>query len=603
MTARPFSRLLIANRGEIAARVAREAAGMGLTPIVCASDLDAADWASTGFEIARVASYLDADAILAAALSRRADAVHPGYGFLSETAGFAQAVLDSGLVWIGPPPSAIAAMADKGEAKRIAKAADAPVIPGYDGEDQSDARLLSEAERIGWPVLIKAALGGGGRGQRRVEAPEDFAAALASARREALSGFGSDRMILERAIDGARHVEVQVFGDAHGTIVHLGERDCSVQRRNQKIVEEAPAPGLSPETRAAMGAAAVRLARVVGYVNAGTVEFLLDPSGAFFFLEMNTRIQVEHPVTEAVTGLNLIRMQIETAMGRPLPFAQGDVQLGGHAIEARLCAEDPADGYKPQAGAILAVDWPTDVRVDAAPMRAVSGAYDSMIAKIVAHGPTREAARERLAAALERTIVAGLATNRALLIDALRDPDFAAGGVDIGWLTRRGACAGDAFDGPLAGAAARAVAHARGRPWSSNAGRRTLVTLEARGAKRTFAVPADAPGGEVRVVLGEGLAHAFEDLDDQLYRDATFDPAEPKDEASGRVRSPMAGKLVALAAADGARVAKGDLLFVVEAMKMEHELRAPRDGVVRGLTIAAGTQVSIGQELCALTDD
>ena len=354
---RPFKSVLIANRGEIAARIIREAQALGLRTIAVCSDADReAEYVSMADAFVHIgppaaaASYLGVERILAAAGATGAEAIHPGYGFLSENPDFAEAVLAAGLVWIGPSPAAIRAMGDKGNAKEIARKAGVPVIPGYDGDDQSDARLLAEAHRIGWPVLIKAALGGGGRGQRKVTTAQAFSDALAAARREALSAFASDRMILERALEDVRHVEVQVFGDSHGHIIHLGERDCSVQRRNQKIIEEAPAPGVDTALRNRMGEAAVALARAVGYTNAGTVEYLLDQSGSFWFLEMNTRIQVEHPVTEEITGTNLIRWQFAIAAGAPLPLQQQQVAITGHAIEARLCAEDPGNGFSPQVG-------------------------------------------------------------------------------------------------------------------------------------------------------------------------------------------------------------------------------------------------------------
>jgi acetyl/propionyl-CoA carboxylase alpha subunit len=597
-----MKRLLIANRGEIALRIVREAMALGIAPIVCASEADARDWSLT--EVARIGSYLDAEAIIAAARAHKADAVHPGYGFLSENADFAQAVIDADLIWVGPPPSAIRAMADKGAAKRIARSADVPCIPGYDGEDQSDARLLAEAETIGWPVLIKAALGGGGRGQRVVTRTEAFAEALAGARREALSGFGSDAMILEKALTGARHVEVQIFGDAQGRIVHMGTRDCSVQRRNQKIIEEAPAPGLPPGTEAAMCAAAARLAKAVAYTNAGTVEFLLEPSGAFWFLEMNTRIQVEHPVTEAITGLNLIALQLRVAQGEALPFSQDDVRFDGHAIEARLCAEDPGDGYKPQTGTLWsfgsfwAAGRPDNVRIDEAPGRGVSGHYDSMIAKVIAHGRSREAALETLAEALTLARLPGLLTNRGHLVSILRDADFASGAPDIGWLTRRGVEACD--DERLARAAAVTLANAR-PPWSSTGARTTPVRLRLRERVLDCLVQPHERT-EIKCETREAFVHVFDGARDALFEDVTYAPAVPKEASDGLVRTPLAGKLVAVQTQEGRRVAKGDVLFIVESMKMEHELRAPKAGVVTQLTVAAGDQLGVRQTLCALSD-
>mgnify|MGYP003594387193 FL=1 len=622
--ARPFTRVLIANRGEIAARVVREAHATGLVPIAIYSDAD--EWSAhvVSAKVRRrvgpaapALSYLNAPAILAIARESGAEAVHPGYGFLAENADFAQSVIDAGMVWIGPSPEAIRAMGDKGAAKRIARAAGVPLIPGYDGEDQDDVRLAREAAAIGWPVMIKAAMGGGGRGMRRVERAEDFADALASARREAKSAFADDRVILEKAIDFARHIEIQVFGDAAGNVAHLGERDCSVQRRNQKIIEEAPAPGMSEELRAAMGAAAETLARAVGYSNAGTVEFLVDRSGAFYFLEMNTRIQVEHPVTEEVTGLNLIRLQFDVAMGKPLSFDLDHVPLSGHAIEARLCAEDPDDGFKPQRGPLTLEplgEWP-QVRIDFAGTPVISGDYDSMIAKVIARGETREEARGKLEAALGALLPLGIRTNRAYLRAILNDPVFIAGEADTAWLGRRESAA-PAPDGELAAIAATILARGTGTGWSSNGVRRTPVLLQERGAMVRVDVgndgdivlaprghdregnalyAAELDGGARRVlakVMGTTI-HLGIDGREALFEDATYAPPEAGGSAaSGEVRSPMAGKLVALKAAVGATVAKGDIVAILESMKMEHEIRARTDGVVSAVSTAEGAQVA-----------
>lgn len=629
LPARPFTRLLVANRGEIAWRVVREAQAAGLTPIAVYSD---ADVNSAHVMMARErrrigaaapsASYLNIPAILDAAKATGAEAVHPGYGFLAENAAFAEAVIAAGMVWIGPPPEAIRAMGDKGAAKRVARAAGVPLIPGYDDDDQSDTALAAAAERIGWPVMIKAAMGGGGRGMRRVERTEDFAAALASARRESKSAFADDRVILEKAIDGARHVEVQVFGDAEGNVVHLGERDCSVQRRNQKVLEEAPAPGMTPELRAAMGAASEKLARAVGYVNAGTVEFLLAPDGQFYFLEMNTRIQVEHPVTEMVTGLNLIRLQFDIAMGKPLSFDLEGITLNGHAIEARLCAEDPDDAFRPQTGTLSIEGMPGDVRMDWAGTPDVTGDYDSMIAKVIAHGATRDEARVKLIGALQGLATLGLRTNRRFLTDILADCDFAAGGVDTGWLTRRATKAPE-FEADLAGIAAATLSVGAGDGWSSTTARTTpvwlksagqtkrvdggavSVTLEPRGEDRAAqrivqAMLADGRAALVKI-LKDG-AHVALEGRDAVFEDVTYAPPDATGgSASGEVRSPMAGKIVALKAAAGASVAKGDVVAILESMKMEHEIRARVAGVIATVATTEGAQVAPNAVLLTIT--
>jgi geranyl-CoA carboxylase alpha subunit len=628
LPARPFTRLLVANRGEIGWRVVREALAAGLTPIAVYSDADANSAHVMAAPVRRrigaaapASSYLNIPALLEAARVTQAEAVHPGYGFLAENAAFAEAVIAAGMVWIGPPPEAIRAMGDKGAAKRVAREAGVPLIPGYDGEDQSEATLAAEAEKIGWPVMIKAAMGGGGRGMRRVENAADFTAALSSARREAKSAFADDRVILEKAIDGARHVEIQVFGDAEGNVVHLGERDCSVQRRNQKVLEEAPAPGVTSDLRAAMGAAAEKLARAVGYVNAGTVEFLLAPDGQFYFLEMNTRIQVEHPVTELVTGQNLVRLQFDIAMGKPLSFDLDGIGLTGHAIEARLCAEDPDDGFKPQTGTLSIECMPRDVRVDWAGTPDVSGDYDSMIAKVIAYGETREAAREKLIAALDGLAPLGLRTNRRFLRDVLSESDFQAGGVDTSWLTRRGIVA-PSFDTELATIAAALLAEGAGDGWSSTAARTTpvwlksagitqrvdgsgtVLTLEPHGVDRAGqrVVQATLPDGRTALakILHEGVHVAFEGRD-ALFDDVTYAPAEIGGAASGEVRSPMAGKIAALKASVGAAVAKGDVVAILESMKMEHEIRAKVGGTIANVATSEGAQVAPNAVLLTIT--
>jgi geranyl-CoA carboxylase alpha subunit len=635
---RPFSSVLVANRGEIAARIIREAQAQGLRAIALFSEADRnaryvadADASICIGPPPAAASYLDIERILAAASATGAQSIHPGYGFLSENPSFAEAVIAAGLVWIGPSPSAIRAMGDKGNAKEIARKVGVPVIPGYDGDDQSDARLLAEARRIGWPVLLKAALGGGGRGQRKVTTEQAFSDALAAARREAMSAFASDRMILEKALEGVRHVEVQVFADSHGNVIHLGERDCSVQRRNQKIIEEAPAPGVDAALRTRMGEAAVALARAVGYTNAGTVEYLLDQAGNFWFLEMNTRIQVEHPVTEEITGTNLIRWQFAVAAGAPLPLRQQDVAISGHAIEVRLCAEDPGDNFSPQVGQGEFRPARRHVRTDCAGTTSghVSGHYDSMVAKIIAKGATRADAITALRQALGEAGLFGIRSNTNHLDDILADTGFAQGGVDIAWLTRRGDFADSHLDRPHAAFAALCLSSLHGDGWRSNGHSRSIVRLRERQAEKTFIVenrtiagldltriePGDTQGWhklQARSAQGHNLKaeafvqgtriHVRHEGRDALFEDVTYAPAERKDPAgAGAVRAPMAGRIVKVAAEPGLMVSKGDLLVILEAMKMEHELRASADGVVDAVSIKPGDQVAIRQVLVTIS--
>ncbi len=634
MIYRPFKSVLIANRGEIAVRIVREAKALGLRAIAVYSDADKralhveeADAAvHIGPSPARD-SYLNVERILAAAKQTHAEAIHPGYGFLSENPDFAQSVIDAGLVWIGPSPAAIRAMGDKGNAKEIARKAGVPIIPGYDGDDQSEAKLLAEARKIGWPVLIKAALGGGGRGQRRVTQEADFADALASAKREALSAFANDRMILEKALDNVRHIEVQVFGDGHGNIIHLGERDCSVQRRNQKIIEEAPAPGVSEDLRGRMGNAAVALAKAVNYTNAGTVEYLLDHDGHFYFLEMNTRIQVEHPVTEEVTGTNLIRWQFTVAKGEPLPLKQGEVKITGHAIEARLCAEDPGDDFRPQSGSgILSFDR-MFVRIDASigTRFEISTEYDSLIAKVIAKAPTREQARAALLQALRGKVPYGVRSNRNFLIDILSDRDFAGAGIATNWLSLRAPFKDNQIDEPAAQLSALFVAHGDGDAWRSSGVGRTIVKLRERNTEKKLVVENGSIGqlkldrmdreqtwltgifvGDARRThhnahVDGRTIHVCIDGRDALFEDITYAPAEPKGSAGANVvRAPMAGRIVKVTAEPGQAVAKNQVLVILEAMKMEHELKAAADGIVDTVTAKPGDQVAIRQTLVTL---
>ena len=440
-----FRSLLIANRGEIACRIIRSANEAGYRTIAIYSDADAdALHVSMADEAVHIGpapaqqSYLDIQKIVAAARSSGAEAVHPGYGFLSENADFAEACARAGLIFVGPSASAIRTMGSKSRAKEFMKAAGVPCIPGYEGADQSVAAFEVAAQSIGYPVMVKAAAGGGGRGMRLVLKQEDLSSAIHSAKTEAAAAFGSDELILEKALLSTRHVEVQVLADAHGSVIHLGERDCSIQRRHQKVIEEAPSSAVSPALREKMGAAAIAAARAVDYRNAGTIEFLLDLDGAFYFMEMNTRLQVEHPVTELVTGLDLVKLQLDIAAGECIPLRQEDISLQGYAIEARICAEEPAKQFLPRTGSILVWDAAaTDgIRVDTGVQSGteISRYYDSMIAKIIAHGATREDARKSLAAALERLVVLGVPTNTSFVVNVLNHPKFVAGEVTTGFI-------------------------------------------------------------------------------------------------------------------------------------------------------------------------
>jgi geranyl-CoA carboxylase alpha subunit len=632
--------LLIANRGEIALRIARTARRMGLRTVAVYSDADANARHAREMDMAvRIGgpaprdSYLNIPAILAAAKRAGADAVHPGYGFLAESADFAEAVMAAGLTWVGPPPAAIRAMGDKAEAKRIAAAAGVPVLPGHDGADQSDAALAKAAVAIGWPVMVKAAAGGGGRGMRRVTREAELRPALAQARSEAQHAFGDGRLLLERAVENARHIEVQVFADAHGNVVHLGERDCSVQRRHQKLMEESPSPAVDDPLRARLGAAAIATARAVDYVGAGTVEFLVDDAGGFAFLEMNTRLQVEHPVTEMVTGLDLVEWQIRVAAGERLPLTQEQIRFEGHAIEARLCAED-AD-FLPQAGTLTL--WLPDpgIRIDQA---LESGTeivphYDSLIAKLVAHGPTRDAARLRLAQALDTTVALGVPTNKTFLAAALRDEAFAAGHATTDFVARRFATR------PPAGPDARSLAIAAAlmasgadfgewTSWSSNPARAMRFRfgthdVALRQARDDYVVTigddtitvriADRDARHARIVCGaveETVAFVLDGDTLDLARGAASwrftntlhaPPARRATGAGdGRIVAPMNGRVVAVHAKAGDTVAAGGALVVLEAMKMEHGLAAPADARVKAVHVAPGAQVAPGHLLIEL---
>ncbi|MBC7168079.1 biotin carboxylase N-terminal domain-containing protein [Phenylobacterium sp.] len=615
--------LLVANRGEIARRIFRTARRMGVSTIAIYSDADAqaphvreADRAVRVGPAAAAESYLNMEAVLAAAREAGAEAIHPGYGFLSENAAFAEAVTAAGLVWVGPPPAAIRAMGLKDAAKALMAEAGVPVTPGYLGEDQSAARLAAEAERIGFPVLIKAVAGGGGKGMRKVDRAADFAEALGAAQREAKAAFGDDRVLLETYVTRPRHIEVQVFGDSHGQVVHLFERDCSLQRRHQKVIEEAPAPGMTEAVRQAVCAAAVRAAQAVDYVGAGTVEFIADASEGLradriWFMEMNTRLQVEHPVTEAVTGQDLVEWQLRIAAGEPLPLSQDEIMLSGWAMEARLYAENPATGFLPSTGELEHFVLPGGVRIDSGVEAGgvVSPHYDPMIAKLIARGETREVAAAALAEACAEVEVWPVRTNAGFLARCLAEPDFLAGEVDTSFIGERL----EALATPPAPSETALAAAALGRladeepspsdpnsPWRAltgfrlNAAPARTVRLYRDGQPVEAPIPRDGLGADVLlaqdgqiVVFEAGEAYAFDPVAPQALggEGATGD---------GAITSPMPGKVVAVSVEAGQSVSRGQTLVTLEAMKMEHALAAPFDGVVETLSVAAGDQVSEG---------
>jgi geranyl-CoA carboxylase alpha subunit len=665
-----FTKVLIANRGEIAVRIARTARAMGYRTVAVFSDADAgALHVRLCDEAVRIGpapvheSYLSIPAILRAAELARADAVHPGYGFLSENAEFAAACGAAGLVFIGPSPSAIAAMGNKAAAKRRMLAAGVPCIPGYHGPDQSDRTLTSEADRIGYPIMIKAAAGGGGRGMRRVEHPDDFAAAASSARSESLNAFGSAELILERAIVDGRHVEIQVFADTHGNVIHLGERDCSIQRRHQKVIEEAPSPVMTRELRVRMGEAAVTAAYEIGYSGAGTVEFLLDAGGAFYFLEMNTRLQVEHPVTEAITGLDLVAWQLRVAQGELLALTQAQVRLDGHAIEARLYAEAPQRGFLPQSGTVHL--WQPasglGVRIDhglEAPC-AVSPDYDPMLAKVIARGATREEARRRLLMALEDTVLLGLETNRSFLIDMLNHPEFVAGGATTAFIDRHfhqdSAAVAPLLDRERILSLAAALLHVprqshsadqqqssdlATRAWRSTAD--TLVPMRLQLNEETYDLDVvSRRDGAIGIAFKDSAvtarhyeARLYEQTEDRvrfeidglrqtarfvrkglelhlhlgtttaIVRDTTLLRGNGStSDGDLRLLAPMDGRIVAVLAQTGQAVVKGQCIAILEAMKMQHELTAQRDGTVAEVAVREGDQVAARQLVAAMTRD
>lgn len=654
----PFESILVANRGEIALRILRTARAMGYRTLAVYSEADAdaphvraADDAACIGPGPAAQSYLSVDAILQAARELGAGAIHPGYGFLSENADFAARCMQAGLVFIGPDPEAIALMGNKAEAKRRMIEAGVPCVPGYEAKDQTPEAMIRASADIGFPLMVKAAAGGGGRGMRLVERADGLPAALKAAASEARNAFGSGELILEKAILHPRHVEVQVFADAHGHVVHLNERDCSVQRRHQKVIEEAPCPVMTPDLRTRMGQAAVEAARAISYRGAGTVEFLLDDQGAFYFLEMNTRLQVEHPVTEMVTGLDLVAMQLEVAEGHPLRVTQDEVRLDGHAIEARLYAEDAAKSFMPRTGRItlwdpaLAPDVRYDVGIETG--QVISPFYDPMIGKVIAWGPTRDSARRRLAGALRNTLVFGLTSNKRFLVDVLETESFVAGEATTAFI-------GETFDKAMLKqpeaslidvAIAAALMHRRERDtlharsigvpadllnWHSSGAATTRYVMEAGETSYDVVVTAH-PGGSLSVsddeticdirILTLGANRASLRVDGQrvdagylwtdpaeltlsragivhAFRNAIAVPVAAADTAaSGQVASPMPGVVLDIAVRPGAAVSRGDVLAVIEAMKMQHEVRAQANGTVQDVAVCAGAQVAAGDIL------
>jgi 3-methylcrotonyl-CoA carboxylase alpha subunit len=656
-----FRSLLVANRGEIACRVLRTARRLGLRTVAVYSDADEralhvelADEAVRIGPAAARESYLSIPAIIEAARRSGAEAIHPGYGFLSENADFATACAQAGIAFVGPPAAAIRAMGSKIAAKRMMEAAGVPLVPGYHGDDQGAAELESHAARIGYPLLIKASAGGGGKGMRVVQAAGEFRAALEGARREALKAFADDRVLLERYLRRPRHVEIQVFADQQGQCIHLHERDCSIQRRHQKIIEEAPAPGLPPQMRERMGAAAVTAARAVGYQGAGTVEFIVG-DGEFYFMEMNTRLQVEHPVTEMITGIDLVEWQIRVAAGEPLPLTQDRVRIEGHALEARLYAEDPEREFLPSTGTVAHLRWPDPdpaIRIDAGIRQgdAVTVHYDPLLAKLIAHGPDRESAVRRLEQALRHCEIVGLTTNLGLLRAVSSHPQFQAADLHTGFIdqhhARLFASRAPEADLPLLALAALGWVLVRTRdpgtaagPWDAHDGWRLNAPsqiechLRWNGKPLTVALARTEKGwraqvGSASVTLaahfigtdrlaarldGEECEVRWLDLERELcvIRDGHVvsvqwdDPAAAatREAHAGGLVSPMPGHVLQVLVKPTERVRRGQALMIIEAMKMEHTIVAPADGVVRALHFASGDRVEEGAELLELEAD
>jgi geranyl-CoA carboxylase alpha subunit len=641
----PFFKILVANRGEIALRIMRTARRLGYGVVAVYSDADRdalhvreADQAVRIGEALPAQSYLRIDAIIAAAKASGASAVHPGYGFLAENEDFAQACRDAGLVFIGPSPEAIRAMGNKAGAKDIMQKAGVPIVPGYQGVDQGDAVMLAEARKIGFPVMIKAVAGGGGRGMRLVTDAAAFPDALRSARSEAQGAFGDPIVILERAIVDPHHIEIQVFGDRYGNAIHLSERDCSVQRRHQKLIEEAPSPKVTPELRARMGAVAVAAVKAIGYEGAGTLEFLLDESGEFYFMEMNTRLQVEHPVTEAITGLDLVELQLRIAAGEPLGLKQEDIKFSGHAIEVRLCSEDAGHDFMPQSGKMALWQMPDGVRVEHALQSGseIPPFYDSMIAKIISHGADRNEARGRLICGLEQTAAFGVTTNQGFLISCLRHPGFAKGEATTAFIGdhRDELLAPRASDKAEATLAALLlyVTNPHAPPWRSGRSLAATFPLTTRidlgqgvhevdiVRERDGSYFASLSGVEQRFEINEldrdtvrfrtdGIMDSAKFLrdGDRLYvlhrgvtitvRDLTL--AAPESAAAaggdGKVRAAMNGRVVAVLVKPGEQVAAGQPVMTLEAMKMEHVHTAGVAGTVSSIDVAEGEQVTTGR--------
>jgi 3-methylcrotonyl-CoA carboxylase alpha subunit len=670
-----FNKILIANRGEIACRVAATARRMAIKTVAVYSDADAnAKHVSVCDEAVHIGasspkdSYLRWEKIIAAAKATGAQAIHPGYGFLSENEEFAQACADAGLVFIGPPASAIKAMGLKAESKRLMDLAGVPLVPGYHGADQDPALLQREADSIGYPVLIKASAGGGGKGMRVVDKAEDFAAALASCKREAINSFGDDAVLIEKYVNRPRHIEIQVFGDMRGNYVYLFERDCSVQRRHQKVLEEAPAPGMTPKLRQQMGEAAVAAARAVNYVGAGTVEFIVEqkPDGtmSFFFMEMNTRLQVEHPVTEAITGQDLVEWQLRVASGEPLPLTQSDLKITGHAIEARICAENPDNNFLPATGTLHVYGLPPcvifercngGVRVDSGVREgdAISPYYDSMVAKLIVHGDNREQALSRLDTALAHIHIVGLSTNVQFLRNVVQSRSFVQADLDTGLIPREAAVLFKQEKVGLPLAVASAIAHTLLReqadeaqvasasawldPWARRDGWRShgpstrrfdyefagkvqvvqmttlhdgALQLDVAGESGTFSLMPVTQGIDVRFATQRQIVSVYRKSDvihvfaaKGATQITAIDALAHAGDAlieGGRLTAPMPGKVVSFAVKVGDKVKLGQSLAVMDAMKMEHTIAAPMDGVVAELLYAPGDQVAEGAELLRL---
>jgi 3-methylcrotonyl-CoA carboxylase alpha subunit len=650
--------VLVANRGEIAVRIFRTCRRLGIRTIAVYSDADAdalhvaeADAAYWIGPPPATESYLNRAAILDAARRADAQAIHPGYGFLAENPDFAQAVQDAGLTWIGPPPAAMRALGDKARAKVLAAKHGVPLLPGYHGGDQSPLSLKEQARRIGYPLLIKASAGGGGRGMRIVESEQDFDQHLQAAKREAHASFGDDRVLLERYVRRPRHVEVQIMGDLHGGLIHLGERECSIQRRHQKLIEESPSPAVDAELRASMGDAALRLARAVGYANAGTVEFLLDERGQFAFLEVNARLQVEHPVTEAVTGLDLVELQLRVAAGAPLPMSQADVTFRGHAIEARVIAEDPLASWAPSSGFIQRAAWPAFVRVDTwvTDGTLVSPYYDSLLAKVIAYAPDRAFAASTMARALQQTRIEGVKDNVDLLLATVESKPFLAGQLHTGFLGEQRIVESLTEVPPPVIAAASAVDFLRpaldGDPWRSRVawrmGRADQPSAWQRaGALHTASVTSDPAANVVhvevesdgekldvrplgpeasgqrrlnvddeavsvidndrdrRIVTWEGRSYRLERRRAPTVEETAADRGLGG--GAGQLSAPMPGRVVKVAVEVGQHVSQNQPLVVLEAMKMEHVVEAPHAGEVTELCVREGEQVTAGTRLLTI---